>query len=190
MFDSAEEAAFTLSLLRCPSLRALILDDGTDAQCIPDDASPLLCYCGTGTLGAPSSRGDDPVNIPPAYLPPSDVPSELSLFSSIQELTLEHVLASGLTPYAVLLSGLPNLRRLALRHIPTYAFSSLLPQQIFCDSRTAPEVRASIPCTRLEYIEATHTEEEAYNVLTSILREREKLGAPPIPDVTFCLEGE
>lgn len=185
MFDSAEEAALTLSLLRCPSLTALILEDGD----IPTDASPLLYYCGTGSLCTPPRRGDDPCCSDLACSPRTDFGRKLPFFPSIQELVLDQVSARCLMPYALLLAGLPNLRRLALRHIPTYAFASLLPRQLFCDSQRAPEVRMSIPCTHLEYIEATHTEEEAYHKLSSILREREKLGAPRIPAVTFSLEG-
>lgn len=189
MFDSAEEAALTLSLLRCPGLKALILEDGADAENIPIDASPLLFYCGTGTLCTPSRRGDGPCCSDLACFLHTDFGKKLPFFPSIQELVLEQVSASCLMLYALLLAGLPNLRRLALRHVPTYAFASLLPRQLFCDSQRAPEVRMSIPCTRLEYIEATHTEEEAYHRLGSTLREREKLGAPRIPAVTFSLEG-
>ncbi|KAI5988266.1 hypothetical protein EDC04DRAFT_2912585 [Pisolithus marmoratus] len=189
VFDSAEEAALTMSTLCCPGLKALILEDGAQAQNSPNDASLLLIYCGTGALRTPPRLGNDSTYDSVTCLPHSEIKSNVPLFPSVQALTLEYVSASGLIPYALLLAGLPNLRRLGLRYIPKHAFGSLLPQPLFCDWETASDLRTPIPCTHLESIEATHTERDVYSILGSILRERAKLGAPRIPEVMLRLEG-
>ncbi|KAI6120206.1 hypothetical protein EV401DRAFT_2262764 [Pisolithus croceorrhizus] len=189
VFDSAEQAALTMSTLCCPSLKALTLEDGTEAEGSPNDASLLLIYCGTGALRTPPRPGNDSTYDSLSCLPHSESRSNVPLFPSVQALTLEYVSASCSIPYALLLAGLPNLRRLALRHVPKYAFGSLLPQPVFCDWDIASDIRTLIPCTRLESIEATHTETDVYSILGSILRERAKLGAPRIPEVMLRLEG-
>lgn len=189
VFDNAEEAALTMSTLRCPGLKALILEDDTEAQYSPNDASPLLIYCGTGALRTPPRPGDDSTYDSLSCLPHSEMRSNVPPFPSVQDLTLEYVSASCLVPYALLFAGLPNLRHLALRHIPKYAFGSLLPQPFFCDWEGASDIRTPIPCARLESVEATHTEGAVYSILGSTLRERAKLGAPRIPEVMLRLEG-
>lgn len=188
-FDSAEEAALTMSTLCCPGLKVLTLEDGTAAQSSPNDASLLLIYCGTGALRTPPRLGNDSTYDSLSCIPHPEIRSNFPPFPSVQALTLEYVSTSCLIPYTLLLAGLPNLRRLALRHVPKYAFGSLLPQPVFCDEDITSDIRTPIPCTRLESVEATHTEPSVYSILGSILRERAKLGAPRIPEVMLRLEG-
>ena len=100
-------AALTLSLLRCTNLGALLLD-GAVAAHIPTGVSPccfISGHCPSGTL--PQREHDSGCSCIP-----------LLDFEKLVY-TLECVLANG---HALLLAGLLNLRRLALLHIPSFAF--------------------------------------------------------------------
>ncbi|KIJ62343.1 hypothetical protein HYDPIDRAFT_189160 [Hydnomerulius pinastri MD-312] len=186
-YDSSQDAARALSLLRCPNLKTLVAEGVAHVDRGSDDGSHLLMYCSTGSLLIPATPLDNAFPKPASLKRPDTAPRK-SPFHLLEDLTL-HRITACMTPYSMLFASLPNLRRLTLRHTPTHAIASLLPQQHFCGSQNISEVRMTAPCIRLECLDVTHSEVEAYHVLGFTLKERGRMGAPRVPEVTLHLEG-
>ncbi|KAF9223070.1 hypothetical protein BS17DRAFT_706773 [Gyrodon lividus] len=186
-YDSVQDAVRTLSLIRCPNLKNFVVEDVAHVDRILDNGSQLLIYCATGSLSTAFTQSDDMIasRISPTSL---GATAQKPPFPLLEDLTLHRTTACMMT-YSTLFASLSNLRRLTLRQTATDSIASLLPRHPFCDSRDAPEGRMSAPCVRLESLEDTHSEEQAYRIPSYTLRERERVGVPRVPEVMLHLEG-
>ncbi|KAH7890576.1 hypothetical protein F5I97DRAFT_1946467 [Phlebopus sp. FC_14] len=176
-YDTVLDAIRILALLHCSNLKVLEMEQVVSPDSLAsEDASLLLTYCSTGLLSKPKDL-DATIESQKRRRPH---------FALLEELTLHHVTARDAGSCAVLFGCLPNLRRLTLRHTPVCAIASLLPRQIFCDGEDWCRVCA--PCVRLTCLEVTHVDVRAYHLLGFTLKERGRIGAPPIGEVEFCLD--
>ncbi|KAF9238253.1 hypothetical protein BU15DRAFT_47863 [Melanogaster broomeanus] len=111
-YDRVQSAIRTLSLIRCPNLKSLVVEDVAHGDRAQYNGSQLLVYCATGSLSTPFVHSDDLVSSSASTSPTlTDATAQKPPFPLLEDLAM-HRITACMMPYATLFASLANLRRL------------------------------------------------------------------------------